>query len=230
MGKNTAVIVSAGNGIRMETEKPKQYLTLGDRPILAHTLQVFQDSVRIDDIIVVAAKDRTDYVYREVVEKYGFSKVSEIVQGGGTRCESVYNGLKACRDTDYVLIHDGVRPFVTEDIIRRGLEAAGVFGNAVCGMPSKDTIRVTNAVGQVQQTPMREMVWLVQTPQIFSYPLIMEAYKNLLEEEAASDLSYITDDGMVLEWAGGAVHMIRGAYRNLKITTPEDLKSAEALL
>ena len=183
MGKNTAVIVSAGNGIRMETEKPKQYLTLGDRPILAHTLQVFQDSVRIDDIIVVAAKDRADYVYREIVEKYGFSKVSEIVQGGETRCESVYNGLKACRDTDYVLIHDGVRPFVTEDIIRRGLEAAGVFGNAVCGMPSKDTIRVTNAVGQVQQTPMREMVWLVQTPQIFSYPLIMEAYKNLLEEE-----------------------------------------------
>ena len=209
MGKNTAVIVSAGSGLRMETEKPKQYLMLGDRPILAHTLQVFQDSKRIDDIIVVSAEDRVDYVFREVVEKYGFSKVLKIVPGGGTRCESVFNGLKACVDTDYVLIHDAVRPFVTEDIIRRGLEAAGVFGNAVCGMPSKDTVRVANPVGQVQQTPIREMVWLVQTPQIFSYPLILDAYTHLFNEEAASDLSYITDDGMVLEWAGGAVHMIR---------------------
>ena len=230
MGKNTAVIVSAGNGIRMETEKPKQYLMLGGRPILAHTLQVFQDSRRIDDIVIVAAEDRIDFVRREIVERYGISKVSKIVSGGNTRCESVFNGLNACQDTDYVLIHDAVRPFVSEDMIRRSLEAAGMFGNAVCGMPSKDTVRIANPVGQVQQTPIREMVWLVQTPQTFSYPLIRDAYSQLFAEEAASELSYITDDGMVLEWAGGAVHMIRGAYRNIKITTPEDLQSAEAFL
>ena len=130
-----------------------------------------------------------------------------------------------------MLIHDGVRPFADEEMIRHGLETAGVFGNAICGVPTNDTVRIANFVGQVEETPMRDCVWLVQTPQVFSYPVIREAYDMLFNDgEAVADLAVITDDGMVLERAGGAVHMIRGSYRNIKITTPEDLQTAEAFL
>lgn len=225
--KCTAVIVAAGSGKRMGTQVSKQFLNLKGRPLLAYTLDVFQASQRIDEIILVVSHDMTDYVQREFVEKYGYSKVSRLVIGGAQRYESVYAGLLACVDTDYVFIHDGVRPFVTEDIIERGYQTVRKYGAAVCAVQAKDTIKIVNEKGIVTETPVRSKVWSVQTPQIFQYDVIRKAYDML----QMFDKDGITDDAMVLEEMGNTeVHVFKGDYFNIKITTPEDLDIAERFL
>ena len=159
--------------------------------------------------------------------KYGFTKVSAVVCGGKERYDSVYEGLQACKDTEYVLIHDGARPFIDNAIIERGLAAASKTGASVVGMPSKDTVKISDAEGNVSATPDRSSVWIVQTPQIFQYPLIYGAYTSIHQKE----MTGITDDAMVAEHETGVkIRFSEGSYRNIKITTPEDLVVAEAFL
>ena len=242
MGKNTAIIVAGGSGTRMGTSIHKQFLELKGKPILAYTLDTFQNSACIDEVVLVVGHGEETFVRDEIVEKHGFSKVAAIAAGGSERYESVYAGLRCCEslyagqcsieDTDnYVFVQDAVRPFVTEEILRRGLDTVRESGSAVCGVPSKDTVKITDQNGIVTQTPSRDLVWIVQTPQIFPYGLLKKAYDRVMQD-INTDLSSkkITDDAMIVESMGVRVHMYMGDYRNIKITTPEDLQIAEAFL
>ena len=161
------------------------------------------------------------------MEKYGLTKVTKVIPGGKERYDSVYEGLLACRDTEYVLIHDGARPFITEEIIRRGIQGVEKTGACVIGMPSKDTVKIADTQGYVAETPERSSVWTIQTPQIFEYNLIREAHEKI----RCRDMSAITDDAMVVEQETGVkIVLVEGSYKNLKITTPEDLDIAEIFL
>ena len=192
-----------------------------------YSLRCFQESPLIQDIILVTGEDALSYCKEEIVKKYGFTKVSNVIAGGKERYDSVYAGLCACKDCRYVLIHDGARPFITEEIIERGLEKVKETGACVVGMPSKDTIKLSDAEGYVKETPDRKCVWTIQTPQIFSYALIREAHDSIRKK----DMSKITDDAMVIEQETGVkVALAEGSYQNIKITTPEDLYIAEAFL
>ena len=231
MGKNMAIIVAGGSGSRMGTKVHKQFLELQGKPILAYTLDVFQQSASIDGIVLVVGRGEEEYVRNGIVDAYGFSKVTQITAGGTERYESVYAGLQYCEQAEYVFVQDAVRPFVTEEILRRGLETVRQYGSAVCGVPSKDTVKITDQEGVVRETPSRDTVWIVQTPQIFPYVLLKDAYERVMGA-GQSTLSgkTITDDAMIVESTGAEVRMFMGDYRNIKITTPEDLLIAEALL
>lgn len=222
-----AVVVAAGQGKRMGGNLQKQFLSLGGKPVLYYALRCLEDSAYIDEVILVTGAESIDYCRGEIVERFGFSKVKEIVAGGKERYDSVYEGLKHCREAKYVFIHDGARPFLTEEILERGYESVREYGACAAGVPSKDTVKILDRKQNVVETPLRELVWSVQTPQVFRYELIRQAYDRL----QMFDKTGITDDAMVVEEMGGhTVHMFRGDYRNLKITTPEDLPVAEQLL
>ena len=225
--KNTAIVLAAGQGKRMHSKIQKQFLKIQSYPVLYYSLRCFQESPLIQDIILVTGEDALSYCKEEIVKKYGFTKVSNVIAGGKERYDSVYAGLCACKDCRYVLIHDGARPFITEEIIERGLEKVKETGACVVGMPSKDTIKLSDAEGYVKETPDRKCVWTIQTPQIFSYALIREAHDSIRKK----DMSKITDDAMVIEHETGVkVALAEGSYQNIKITTPEDLYIAEAFL
>lgn len=223
-----AVILAGGQGRRMQSQVQKQYMLLGGRPLIAYALEVFENSP-VDEIVLVSGAGEEDYVRREIIEPMGLKKVTAVVAGGKERFHSVYEGLKALEACDYVLIHDGARPLVTKEIIKSAIEGAAAEGACVVGMPVKDTIKVSDAKGYAVDTPDRRLLWQIQTPQAFSYPLVKGAYDTLMENEA---LQYgITDDAMVVETCTAArVKLVEGSYENLKITTPEDLVVAEALL
>lgn len=224
--KMTAIVLAAGTGKRMNTKVHKQYLLLKEKPILYYSLKAFEDS-HVDEIILVTGAEEIEFCRKEIVEKYGLGKVRAIVEGGRERYHSVYEGLKAVGETDYVLIHDGARPFVSQDIIERILEAVCEYRACVAGMPVKDTIKISDEEGFAKETPNRSSVWMIQTPQAFSYPLIYDAYTRMLEKEDSA----ITDDAMVVErMTNHKVRLIEGSYRNIKITTPEDLLIAEQFL
>lgn len=225
-----AIILAAGQGRRMNTKVQKQYLLLKGYPILYYSLKAFEESPA-DEIIVVAGAPELDYCQKEIVERYGFSKVKAVVSGGKERYHSVYQGLKAAGEPDYVLIHDGARPFVTPEIIDRTLADARRYGASVAGMPVKDTVKLADEVGFTSFTPDRNRVWMVQTPQTFSFPLIFDAYRKLIEKEAAGQEISVTDDAMVLEaMTGNKTKLTEGSYENLKITTPSDLQIAQAFM
>lgn len=226
MEKYTAIVLAAGVGKRMNSKIQKQYMLLGGKPVLFYALDAFEKS-RVDEIILVVGKGEIEYCRKEIVEKYKFHKVTKIVEGGKERYHSVYEGLKAMDTADYVLIHDGARPFLDQQILTRTMEAVKQYQACVVGMPVKDTIKITTEDGFSKETPERKHVWMIQTPQCFSYPLIFDAYQKMLQNEDAT----ITDDAMVLEKVKGLpVKMVEGSYRNIKITTPEDLLVAEAYL
>lgn len=225
--KITAIILAAGSGRRMNSAVPKQYLLLDGRPVLYYTLRAFEESA-VTDIVLVIGADEMEYCGQKFMEKYRLSKITAVVAGGRERYHSVYEGLKAAAGSDYVLIHDGARPFVTADVIARSIEAVKVSGACAAGMPVKDTIKVVDADGLVKETPVRSTLWQIQTPQSFSCPLITRAYKEMI---ASGRESSVTDDAMVLErMTGQRVRVIEGDYRNIKITTPEDLLVAEAYI
>ena len=230
--KTTAIVLAGGRGKRMNSAIPKQFLTIQDRPVLYYSLQAFEASF-IDSIILVASEDDKEYCKREIVEKYHFHKVEKIVSGGKERYHSVLNGIKAAGDCDYIFIHDGARPFVTQDMLSRLFECVKTDCACVAGMPVKDTIKIADESGYIASTPKRDLVWMIQTPQVFSYELIKKAYL-LLEENEYSLLEKgisITDDAMVVETLlGEKVKLVEGSYRNIKITTPEDLAVAEGFL
>ena len=225
--KNTAIVLAAGQGKRMHTKIQKQFLEIKGYPVLYYSLRCFQDSPLIEDIILVTGEESVLYCHKEIVDKYGFTKVTKVIPGGKERYDSVYQGLLACENSDYVLIHDGARPFITEEILERGLTGAEETGACAVGMPSKDTVKIADESGYIAETPDRSKVWMIQTPQIFQYALIRNAHESIRTRE----MSNVTDDAMVVEQETGIkVRLAEGSYQNIKITTPEDLGVAELFL
>ena len=225
--KCTAIVLAAGQGKRMHSKIQKQFLEIGGKPILYYSLCCFQESSLIEDIILVTGSDMIDYCKEEIVKKFGFTKVCKVIAGGKERYDSVYAGLLGCTDCDYVFIHDGARPFVTVQMIEKGYRAVNKTGACVIGMPSKDTVKLSDSEGYIKETPDRKIVWNIQTPQIFSYELIRKSYESIRKK----DMSNVTDDAMVVEQeTGRKILLVEGSYRNIKITTPEDLAVAEAFL
>lgn len=231
MSKYAAIVLSAGVGSRMKSDIPKQYMDLAGKPVIYYSLKAFEDA-GFSSIILVCGKDDVEYCRQEIVKKHGLNKVSAVVPGGKERYHSVFEGLCAIHDADYVFIHDGARPMLTQEIIERLKVAVVKEEAAVAGMPVKDTIKIVDDESYVADTPERQYVWQVQTPQCFSYSIIYNAYKSIMQdEEEGWTLPKITDDAMVLEYATDhEVKMVEADYRNIKITTPEDLIIAEAFL
>jgi 2-C-methyl-D-erythritol 4-phosphate cytidylyltransferase len=222
-----ALIPAAGMGKRMGAGQNKQYLLLDGMPILAHTLRAFEAAPFITGIYLITPEQEIPFCVSDVVQRYGFSKVRAVVAGGAERQHSVLNGLKAMEgigDDDLVLIHDGVRPFVPLDLLQRAASAADEFGGAVVAVPVKDTVKVARD-GVITSTPPREELWLAQTPQAFRYGLIRSAH-----DAAAAEGFLGTDDASLLERQGWPLHIVVGDYRNIKITTPEDMLLAQAFL
>jgi 2-C-methyl-D-erythritol 4-phosphate cytidylyltransferase len=225
--KVIALVPAAGIGKRMGADINKQYLLLGGKPIVARTIQTLEDASFIDDIYVIVPEDEIPYCRKHVVDRYDFRKVRQIVAGGAERQNSVMNGLRALKDMaedDVVLIQDGVRPFVSEHMLRKSVETASLHDGALVAVPVKDTVKVVSD-GVIRETPPRESLWLAQTPQTFRYSVIMAAH-SIAEAERYMG----TDDASLVERMGKEVHIVIGDYKNIKITTPEDLVLADAFL
>lgn len=222
---NGVVIVAAGTGSRMKKDINKQFIKLNNKEIVAHTIDKFYNSENIDDIVVVIREDEEEYFNKNIKEKYGFTNI-KVAHGGNERQDSVFNGIKMLKkECDVVLIHDGARPFVTDDIIRRSINEANEHNAIVVGVKVKDTIKVVSDNGNIVDTPNRSYLWAVQTPQVFKYDIITKAY-----EDAYNNTYYGTDDAMLVERIGYNVKMIEGSYNNIKITTQEDLEFGEQIL
>ena len=195
--KTVAIIVAGGSGKRIEGNLPKQFLMLGDKPILAHTIEKFEKCDLVDEIILVVPEDHLDYCSQEIVERYSFDKIRRIICGGKERQDSVYIGLKACYDsTSIVSIHDGVRPFITPEIVTGSIKLCQQKKAVIVAVPAKDTIKRVEC-GLVTATLDRRELWLVQTPQVFEYKLILEAHKKAREENFVG-----TDDSVLVERMG----------------------------
>ncbi|MDD6616144.1 MAG: 2-C-methyl-D-erythritol 4-phosphate cytidylyltransferase [Lachnospiraceae bacterium] len=228
--KNTAIVLAAGSGSRMRSDRKKQYMLLLDRPVVCYSLDVFEKSPRIDNIILVCGAGDETWCRQEIVEAYHYKKVKSVVAGGKERYHSVYEGLKAAGDEcRTVLIHDGARPLIDEAMIGRLLDEVEICRACVAAMPVKDTIKLSGQDGYVEETLPRDRLWMIQTPQVFEYRMILEAYRKVIQTDDPA--VKITDDAMVLEYAGGPkIKLVEGSYENIKITTPEDIPAAEAFL
>ncbi|MFF2094470.1 2-C-methyl-D-erythritol 4-phosphate cytidylyltransferase [Paenibacillus sp. NPDC058174] len=225
MNKWGVVVVAAGRGSRMGTAESKQYLPLRGKPILIHTLELFQSMEEIAEIALVVGGDDVERCSR-LVSEHGLDKVSAVVSGGGERQHSVYAGIAALPPAaEWVMVHDGVRPLVTPEAVRACCAAAERVGAAVLAVPVKDTIKQVDETGLIVSTPDRRSLWAIQTPQAFRRELLVAAH-----ERAQAEGYLGTDDAMVVEWTGAAVTIAEGDYTNIKITTPEDLPWAEFLL
>ena len=222
---NSVVIVSAGRGSRMKADINKQFLKLKGKEVIAHTIDKFYNNKNIDEIVVVVKEDEADFFRRNIIDKYGYKNI-KIAFGGKERQDSVFNGLKAVNERcDIVLIHDGARPFVTDEIIKNSIECAKKNKCVIVGVPVKDTIKIINKDNEVCDTPNRSTLWSIQTPQVFEYSSIKKAHQRAKEENY-----YGTDDSMLMEHFGYNVKVVEGSYNNIKITTPEDLKIGEEIL
>ncbi len=224
--KADAVIVSAGKGQRFTEGKKKQYYLLADKPILAHTLDKFEACPLIRSILLVVGQEDMNYCLQEIIEKYRYRKISQIVRGGKRRQDSVKNGIDALsKDVDIVVIHDGVRPLVTREMIEESIHSAQRFGAVVLAMPVKETIKMAHADGTVLKTLDRESLWQIQTPQAFQAHVIKQAYQKAVGAGFVG-----TDDASLVERLGIKVHILPGSYTNIKITTSEDLILAHLFL
>ena len=224
----SAVLVAAGKGERFGAGIPKQFVEVNGRPLLYYSLKALCECDIIDEVIIVTSEEWIEFCAEEIVRKYGFDKVDGIVLGGDTRCDSVRAGVMVCDiSSDYVFIHDGARPLLTGDIIRRGYETVLKYDTAVAAIPSSDTIKIADNDGVVLSTPDRRSLWRVQTPQIFKYDLILRAYFDLTDE----DREIITDDAMLIERKTDVpVHLFEGSEDNIKITTRQDIEVAASKL
>jgi 2-C-methyl-D-erythritol 4-phosphate cytidylyltransferase len=223
--KVAAVIPAAGFGTRMKSGLSKQFLVLEGKPLLYYTLTVFEQSHLIDEIIVVLSREDRKIAEEKIFSPFLFKKVTTLVEGGTQRRDSVYNGLKAVdQNTDYVVIHDGCRPFVTESMISNSLSAARETGGALVALPVQDTLK--RGKGEfIEETVSREGIWRAQTPQTFQYSLILQAYQNAINNDIC-----VTDDAMMVERLGHPVKIVPGSIFNIKITLPEDIILAEMIL
>jgi len=222
--KTLAIVPAAGAGRRMEADKPKQYLTLAGIPILAHTLAALNDAPAIDEVFLVAPPTDIDYVKTLLCEAGNFEKVTRLIPGGPTRQDSTRNAVRASGDEhEILLIHDGVRPFVTHDLIAQVIHEALTKGAAIAALPVRETVKRLGG-DQLLATVSREGLWLAQTPQAFKREIILAAH-----EEAWKNNVTATDDAALVEMMDVPVHLVIGSYCNIKITTPEDLLWGELL-
>lgn len=230
--RTAAVVLAAGSGTRMGAGTKKQYMQIGGKPVIYYALKTFQDSF-VDEIVLVVPPGDISYCQQEIVDRYGFDKVWHVVEGGRERYHSVSMGLNSVEACDYVFIHDGARPLLTLEILQRCLVCAREGGACAAGMPAKDTIKIADENGCIKETPDRRLVWTVQTPQTFAFSLIKKAYQELIEkeQELPGRKIHVTDDAMVVEMLTGCkVKLVEGSYKNIKITTPEDILLAESFL
>ena len=222
--KNVAVVLCAGRGTRMNSEVQKQYLLIKGKPVVYYSLIAFEKCPFIDEIVLVTGKEEIEYCRHEIIEKYNLKKVKSIVAGGKERYHSVFEGLKAIGCCDYVYIHDGARPFIDQELLQRACDSVRIHKACVVGMPVKDTIKISGQDGFADHTPDRSKLWMVQTPQVFQYSLVYQAYDKIMKYPGIQ----VTDDAMVVEQMGQAkIKLVEGSYKNIKITTPEDLEIAE---
>lgn len=230
MNKITAIVLAAGSGSRMKSKTKKQFMEIKGKPVIWYSLFEFEKS-RVDEIILVTGKEDIDYCKKEIVEKYNLKKIKNVVAGGSERYESVYNGLKEVTG-NIVLIHDGARPLINNEIIERSIEGAIKSDACVVGVPVKDTIKRANKEGYIIDTPNRSELWITQTPQSFKTDLVKMAYKKMKEElEKGNTTINITDDAMVVEeFTTKQVRFVQGDYKNIKVTTPEDIDIAELFI
>lgn len=226
MTKVTAIVPAAGRGRRMATKLAKPYLMLNGRPILVHTLQALENISLIEEIIVVVSTSDKPVCQRKIIDKYSFKKVKDVVEGGASRTQSVYNGLKKVdSQCKLVLIHDGIRPFITEQTVKQLVKQADIFGAAISAIPAICTIKGINRDMFVTTTLSRDRLWMVQTPQVFKRKLIYRAY-----QKADHNRTVAVDDAVLVERIGHKVKVVKGETDNIKITTPEDLIVAEMIL
>lgn len=224
--KCSAIVLAAGVGKRMKSDTPKQFMKLGDKPVVYYSLKAFEESF-IEEIVLVTGENEIPFCREEIVQKYGFKKVKAVVAGGAERYLSVYEGLKACGKCDYVYIHDGARPFVNESMMENAYRAVEEYGACVVAVKAKDTVKIADENGIILNTPDRNRVWQMQTPQVFDYQMIKEAHEMIIHR---TDLP-ITDDAYVYECAfGKPIKLVEGSYENIKITTPEDMEIANVFL
>jgi 2-C-methyl-D-erythritol 4-phosphate cytidylyltransferase len=218
-----AIIVAGGKGKRMDSEIPKQYMVIAGKTILDTTLYKFEKSNEVDEIILVVNKEDLDYVKDEITPFY--NKISYVVPGGRTRVESVYQGLKKVKNNcDIVLIHDGVRPFVSYNLINTCIENAINYKACIPVIDVVDTIKEVSEDGIVTKTLDRKKIKAVQTPQAFDFSILRDCYEKAMTEDAE-----FTDDASIVEYYGYKVKTIEGLYKNIKITTPLDLRLAEII-
>jgi 2-C-methyl-D-erythritol 4-phosphate cytidylyltransferase len=225
--KTIAIIPAAGSGVRMGSDRAKQFLDFDGKPLLALTLQPIQQCRAIDTIIVVVPSKDVDYCREEIVEKFQLTKVEQVVAGGMRRQDSVRLGLEAVTvDYGLVLIHDGVRPVITENAIERTIHAAKTHRAVITGLPARETVKEVNSSHEVVTTYDRTRIWLIQTPQVFFYEDILAAHQRAFRE----GWDEVTDDAMLVEKMGIPVKVVEGSEKNIKITTPDDLELARFLL
>lgn len=223
----TAVILAAGQGKRMNSEIAKQFLNLKGRPVIYYSIKAFEDS-DVDDIVLVVGNGQIEYYKNNIISKYGFHKVKHIIEGGRERYDSVFQALQCIGQTDYVLIHDGARPFITITLIESLISAVKEYKACIIGTPVKETIKIVDQDGYINATPNRDTLWAAQTPQAFDYGLIRQAYELFYKDRGI--VSSVTDDAMVYElFLNKPVKMLFGDYNNIKLTTPEDLSAAETI-
>ena len=227
MEKVSVIIVAGGSGKRMGMAIKKQYILLEEKEVLAHTIETFNNCTFIDEIIVVVGEEEIEATWENIIKKYGYTKVKQVVAGGKERQDSVYNGLiNTDNQSKYVMIHDGARPFITKETISKALEAVKQNKACVVAVPVKDTIKVVNnASKEIEHTPKRETLWSVQTPQCFEKDMLLSAYQFAHENNLA-----VTDDSMLVEAYGKKVYIVEGEYTNIKITTKDDLILGKAIL
>ncbi len=226
LGKVVAVVPAGGTGKRMGAGTPKQFLMLDGVPMMLHSLRALERAPSVAEVVLVVPKQERARALTEVVERYGLKKVLKVVPGGATRQESVHHGLNEVdADVEIVVVHDAVRPFVTEDLIERSIEAARKHGGAIAAVPMKDTPKQAGPDGLIQKTLDRAGLWLAQTPQTFRRALVVEAYRK-----AEIERLHATDDAALVERLGHKVGIVQGSWENIKITMPEDMILAEAIL
>ncbi len=225
--RTVAIIPAAGSGLRMKTERAKQFLDIDGKPLLAATLTPFELCGAVDSIIVVVPLEDVDFCRKELVEKLGFNKVQKVVAGGKRRQDSVRLGLEAAKGNyGLALIHDGVRPVITKKDIEQIIDAAKTHGTVITGLPAKETVKEIDSNRNVVSTYDRRRVWLVQTPQVFPYEDILAAHQKAFEEGWAE----ATDDSVLMEKTGLPVKVVEGSEQNIKVTTPNDLELARFFL
>ncbi|MCQ2968576.1 MAG: 2-C-methyl-D-erythritol 4-phosphate cytidylyltransferase [Clostridium sp.] len=220
----SAIVLAGGKGKRMNYHRSKQFIEIKGKPVLAYTLEKFINNKNINEVVLVLPEDEVDYCKKEVLQKYSLN-IDKIVIGGKERQDSVLNALEAIDKVDIVLIHDGARPFICHRVIEEGIKYAKIYGAAAPGVTPKDTIKVKNSDNLSIDTPDRNTLVAVQTPQCFKYDEIYECHRKVKEENIT-----VTDDTSVVERYGNKVYLYEGDYTNIKITTPEDLILAERLI
>ncbi len=226
--KIVAILLAAGRGTRMNSTVKKQFMELNGKPLLYYSLHAFQQS-EVDEVILVTDTEDMEYCKKDIIEQYGFTKVTKMVQGGNERYRSVLEGLKVCDNCDYVLIHDSARPFLTQTLIHDVIDGVKRHRAVLPAVPTKDTVKVVNAHGEVENTPARTSIYLAQTPQAFAKEEIMRANAKMIAKPIPG--LKVTDDAMIIENYGNCpVHVVMGDYDNIKVTTQSDVPLAMKIL